>query len=91
MKRFRRLRTTETIRTLVRETHIQKENLIYPLFVIEGENVKNPVPSMPEIYQYSVDRSVKAEFQVFCFSEFPKPKMNMLRPPMTLTVLPRRQ
>ncbi len=56
MKRFRRLRTTETIRTLVRETHIQKENLIYPLFVIEGENVKNPVPSMPEIYQYSVDR-----------------------------------
>lgn len=56
MKRFRRLRANETIRSLVRETHIYKSELIYPIFVIEGENIKNPVPSMPDIFQYSVDR-----------------------------------
>lgn len=56
MKRFRRLRANETIRSLVRETHIYKSELIYPIFVIEGENIKNAVPSMPDIFQYSVDR-----------------------------------
>ncbi len=56
MKRFRRLRADERLRRLVRETSINKSDLIYPLFVIEGENIKNPVKSMPEIYQYSVDR-----------------------------------
>lgn len=56
MKRFRRLRTNETIRRLVRETHIEKSNLIYPIFAAEGENIKNPVESMPNVYQYSIDR-----------------------------------
>ena len=56
MKRFRRLRSNKQIRRLVRETHIIKDDLIYPIFVAEGENIKNPVVSMPEIYQYSIDR-----------------------------------
>lgn len=56
MKRFRRLRTTETMRKLVRETRVSAEELIYPIFVIDGENIKNPVASMPGVYQYSIDR-----------------------------------
>lgn len=56
MNRFRRLRTSDQMRSLVRETRICKEELIYPIFVIEGENIKNPIDSMPGIYQYSIDR-----------------------------------
>ncbi len=56
MKRFRRLRANSQIRRLVRETSVSRADLIYPIFVAEGENIKNPVDSMPGIYQYSVDR-----------------------------------
>lgn len=56
MVRLRRLRENETIRNLVRENRISKEELVYPVFVIEGENIKNPVDSMPGINQYSIDR-----------------------------------
>ena len=55
MKRFRRLRSTEAMRRLVRETRIQASEMIYPIFVIEGEGIKNPIESMPGIYQYSID------------------------------------
>lgn len=55
MKRFRRLRSNESIRNLVRETSVQVTDLIYPIFVIEGKNIKNPIPSMPDVYQYSID------------------------------------
>lgn len=56
MKRFRRLRASENLRSMVRETRISKSDLIYPMFVVEGENIKNPVESMPNVYQYSLDR-----------------------------------
>ena len=56
MKRFRRLRTTEQMRSFVRETTVSVEDLIYPLFVAEGTDKKDPVPSMPGIYQFSLDR-----------------------------------
>ncbi|WWR17129.1 porphobilinogen synthase [Lachnospiraceae bacterium JLR.KK008] len=56
MKRMRRLRSSEAMRNLVRETRLHKEQLVYPIFVIEGKNIKNPVESMPGIYQYSIDR-----------------------------------
>mgnify|MGYP004573629975 CR=1 FL=1 len=56
MRRFRRLRSTERLRRLVRETRLSAEEMLYPIFVIEGENIKNPVPSMPGVYQYSIDR-----------------------------------
>ena len=56
MRRFRRLRTSEEMRSLVRETRLSKSELIYPVFAAEGENIKNPVDSMPGIYQWSPDR-----------------------------------
>lgn len=56
MKRLRRLRTTPELRSLVRETEISINDLVYPIFVTEGNNIKNPINSMPGIYQYSIDR-----------------------------------
>ncbi|UKS64220.1 porphobilinogen synthase [Rossellomorea marisflavi] len=53
--RHRRLRQTENMRALVRETHLRKEDLIYPLFVVEGENIRRLVPSMPDVYHISLD------------------------------------
>jgi porphobilinogen synthase len=52
--RMRRLRRTPAIRDLVRETKLQLDDLVYPLFVIAGENVKNPISSMPGCYQLSI-------------------------------------
>lgn len=56
MKRMRRLRVSETMRSLVRESSINASDLVYPIFVIEGENIKNPIETMPGIFQFSVDR-----------------------------------
>lgn len=56
MIRRRRLRASENLRALVRETAVSVSDLIYPVFVMEGENIKNPIDSMPGIYQYSIDR-----------------------------------
>ncbi len=56
MVRMRRLRVNETMRKLVRETTVQVEDLVYPLFVAEGEDIKSEVASMPGIYQWSLDR-----------------------------------
>ncbi|MCD8554441.1 porphobilinogen synthase [Seleniivibrio sp.] len=57
--RPRRLRTSETMRRMVRETTLSANDFIYPLFVCEGENIKNPVSSMPGVYQMSIDNVVK--------------------------------
>lgn len=54
--RHRRLRSSETMRKMVRENFIRKEDLIYPLFVVEGENIKNEISSMPGQYQFSLDQ-----------------------------------
>lgn len=54
-QRHRRLRQNAAMRALVKETYLQKEDLIYPLFIIEGENIKNPVSSMPGVFQLSLD------------------------------------
>ena len=56
MERLRRLRKTAAIRDMVRENHVRVDELIYPVFVMDGRNRKVPVPSMPGIAQYSVDR-----------------------------------
>lgn len=55
MERMRRLRQSKAIRDMVQETFVNKKDLIYPIFVAEGENVKTPVDSMPNVYQYSID------------------------------------
>ncbi len=54
--RGRRLRTNEVIRSMVRETIINKNELIYPLFVVEGEGIKEEISSMPGQYRWSIDR-----------------------------------
>ena len=56
MERGRRLRSSETIRNMVRENYVRTDDLIYPVFVTEGENICHPVESMPGICQYSLDR-----------------------------------
>lgn len=58
--RHRRLRSSENMRALVRETYLHKEDLIYPIFIIDGEQVKNEVSSMPGVFQISMD-NLKAE------------------------------
>src|SRR6188768_3981940 len=57
-RRPRRLRRTEAIRGLVRETRLTPDCLIYPLFVCEGRGVRREVPSMPGVFQLSVDEAV---------------------------------
>lgn len=54
--RPRRLRSNETLRKMVRETRMDKSSLVYPMFVAEGENIREEIPSMPGQYRYSVDR-----------------------------------
>ena len=56
MDRTRRLRQTEVMRDMVRENHVRIDELIYPMFVTAGENLVQPVESMPGICQYSLDR-----------------------------------
>jgi porphobilinogen synthase len=58
-RRPRRLRRTEAIRTLIRETRLTPDCFILPLFVGEGRGVKREVSSMPGVYQLSVDEAVK--------------------------------
>jgi porphobilinogen synthase len=58
-RRPRRLRRTEPIRRLVRETRLAPDDFIYPLFVCEGEGVRREVPSMPGVVQLSVDEAVR--------------------------------
>ncbi len=58
VQRPRRLRRTKPLRDLVRETHLHLEDLIYPIFVQEGENLKVEIPSMPGIYRFSPDTVV---------------------------------
>lgn len=55
-RRHRRLRQTGVIRSMVRETRLDVTDLIAPLFVVEGENVREEVPSMPGVFHFSVDR-----------------------------------
>jgi len=55
-QRPRRLRQNPIIRGMVRETRVSADTLIYPIFVIEGDNIKEEIPSMPGQYRYSIDR-----------------------------------
>jgi len=54
--RFRRLRRDGRIRSMMQETRLHPKDFVYPVFVIEGDNIKNPVESMPGVFQYSIDR-----------------------------------
>jgi porphobilinogen synthase len=58
-ERPRRLRRTAAIRDLVRETRLNVEGLIYPLFIVPGKDARIPVTSMPEVYNLSIDEAVR--------------------------------
>ncbi len=86
LQRPRRNRKSEVIRNLVRETTLSKADLIYPLFMVEGKNVKQEVASMPGIFRFSTDRlldeigeSMNLGLRTFClfpaFDEKKKDKM----------------
>src|ERR1700675_1709433 len=54
--RFRRLRRSETLRNLVRETRLSPADFVYPLFVVHGQDVHEEIPSMPGQHHLSLDR-----------------------------------
>ncbi len=59
MTRLRRLRRTEALRSLVRETRLHPEALIYPLFICPGEEVRREIGSMPGVFNVSIDEALK--------------------------------
>ncbi len=63
--RPRRLRRTETLRAMVRETELSVNHLIYPMFVLPGKNIREEISSMPGIYRFSVDQAVEEAKEVF--------------------------
>lgn len=60
VQRPRRLRTSPMLRKMVRETRMDPSSLIYPMFIKEGENIKEEIPTMPGQYRYSVDQLPRA-------------------------------
>jgi len=65
LQRGRRLRTSEAIRTIVRETTLSPSDFMFPMFITEGENYKSEIPSMPGIYRRSIDLTVEEVKEVF--------------------------
>ena len=61
--RPRRMRRSENLRRMIRETRLAVDNLVYPLFVVPGDKVAREIPSMPGQYNYSVDKAVDAARQ----------------------------
>ena len=61
--RPRRLRQNDAFRRMIRETRLATDDLILPLFAVNGKNVQNPIPSLPDQYQLSIDRLVKTARQ----------------------------
>ena len=59
MNRTRRLRKNDAIRSLVRETKLSLDDLIYPLFIVEGSEIKNEISSMKDVFHFSVDMVIK--------------------------------
>ena len=56
IRRPRRLRVSKITRDLVRETRLDMKVLVYPIFVVEGENIKSEIKSMPGVYHFSIDK-----------------------------------
>ena len=56
---MRRTRRTEALRSLVRETHLRPDALIYPLFLVPGEGIRKPISSMPGVFNLSIDEALK--------------------------------
>jgi porphobilinogen synthase len=63
--RPRRMRISEGVRAMVRETSLSVKDFVYPIFVVPGENVKEEIPSMPDVYHLSVDNAVKLAKEIY--------------------------
>ncbi len=59
-KRFRRRRINPILRELIEETNVNINDFIYPLFVRSGEGIKSEVPSMPDVFQMSIDEIMRS-------------------------------
>ena len=62
--RPRRLRASEAMRRLVRETELSVNDLVYPLFVVHGKGIREEIPSMPGCFHLSIDELVKEAEEV---------------------------
>lgn len=62
--RLRRTRLNSLVRDLVRETRLDLDNFIYPLFVVEGEGIRNEIASMPGVFQLSIDEILKECYEL---------------------------
>ncbi|MBQ9480319.1 MAG: porphobilinogen synthase, partial [Selenomonadaceae bacterium] len=62
--RPRRMRLTENMRAMVRETQLTVKDFVYPIFVVPGSNVRDEIKSMPDCYHLSVDRAVETAKQI---------------------------
>ena len=58
-QRLRRTRRTSSLRAIVRETELSSKDFVYPIFVAAGEDVRNPIASMPGIFQLSINHTVE--------------------------------
>lgn len=65
LQRGRRLRTTEAIRSIVRETTLSPTDFMFPMFIAEGENYKSEIPSMPGIFRRSLDLTVEEVKEIY--------------------------
>jgi porphobilinogen synthase len=65
LHRGRRLRTSESIRSLVRETSLSPTDFMFPMFIAEGENIKVEIPSMPGIFRRSIDLTVEEVKEIY--------------------------
>lgn len=63
--RPRRLRLNSAVRDMVRENSLSVKDLIYPIFVVAGENIKEEIPSMPNVYHLSVDKAVEVAKEAY--------------------------
>ncbi|MEE2663787.1 MAG: porphobilinogen synthase [Myxococcota bacterium] len=65
IQRMRRLRRSETLRRMTRETRLSRDDLVLPLFTVEGHGVREPIASMPGVHRFSVDQLVDEFKRVF--------------------------
>ena len=78
IQRPRRLRNGSVLRSMVRETRISADTLIYPMFVMEGTNIKEEIATMPGQYRWSIDRMDEILQELFCSLAFRRKNMKLV-------------
>lgn len=86
LNRMRRIRSDEFSRKLIREINLQIEDLIYPIFVMEGESKIEAIPSMPDIFRLSIDKAVAEAQEIYALG-VPAIALFPVTPPHKKTLL----